>query len=157
MAELSSDATGVVNELSGQMSTLENVTAQFGRTLSRSLAQGIAQGKSFEDILQGMGDKLIRMSLNTAFQPLESVVNGLFGALSGSASNLVSGVLGGTSGGGLTGVFGGAGLAASAPAAQAPMTVNMTISTPDAESFRRSEAQVSAALARAVARGQRSL
>jgi phage-related minor tail protein len=37
----------------------------------------------------------------------------------------------------------------------ASITVN--ISTPDAESFRRSEAQVSAALARAVARGQRGM
>ncbi len=37
----------------------------------------------------------------------------------------------------------------------AAITVN--ISTPDAESFRRSEAQVSAALARAVARGQRGM
>lgn len=39
--------------------------------------------------------------------------------------------------------------------APAPVTVN--ISTPDADSFRRSEAQVSAALARAVARGRRAL
>ncbi len=38
-----------------------------------------------------------------------------------------------------------------------PVTVQVTIATPDAESFRRSEAQVSAALARAVARGQRGL
>lgn len=37
----------------------------------------------------------------------------------------------------------------------ASITVN--IATPDAESFRRSEAQVSAALARAVARGQRGM
>ncbi|WP_244510349.1 phage tail tape measure protein [Microvirga guangxiensis] len=37
----------------------------------------------------------------------------------------------------------------------ASITVN--ISTPNAESFRRSEAQVSAALARAVARGQRGM
>jgi phage-related minor tail protein len=37
----------------------------------------------------------------------------------------------------------------------APITVN--IATPDAESFRRSEAQISAALARAVARGQRGM
>ena len=36
------------------------------------------------------------------------------------------------------------------------MTVNVTISTPDANSFRKSEAQVSAALARAVARGRRA-
>ena len=35
--------------------------------------------------------------------------------------------------------------------------VQVTIATPDAESFRRSEAQVSAALARAVARGRRGL
>jgi phage-related minor tail protein len=37
------------------------------------------------------------------------------------------------------------------------MNITMMVSTPDAESFRRSEAQVSAALARAVSRGQRSL
>jgi len=38
-----------------------------------------------------------------------------------------------------------------------PLSVTVNVSTPDAESFRRSEAQVSAALARAVARGQRGL
>ncbi|MCU0817891.1 MAG: phage tail tape measure protein [Beijerinckiaceae bacterium] len=38
-----------------------------------------------------------------------------------------------------------------------PVRIVMNITTPDAESFRRSEAQVSASLARAVARGQRSL
>ena len=38
-----------------------------------------------------------------------------------------------------------------------PISVTVNIATPDAESFRRSEAQVSAALARAVARGQRGL
>lgn len=43
----------------------------------------------------------------------------------------------------------------SAGAAGASIVVN--ISTPDAESFRRSEAQVAAALARAVARGRRAL
>ncbi|MBO1907091.1 phage tail tape measure protein [Microvirga sp. 3-52] len=38
-----------------------------------------------------------------------------------------------------------------------PVSVTVNVSTPDAESFRRSEAQVSAALARAVARGQRGM
>ncbi len=37
-----------------------------------------------------------------------------------------------------------------------PTTINVTIATNDAESFRRSESQVTAALARAVARGQRA-
>lgn len=39
----------------------------------------------------------------------------------------------------------------------APVTVTVQITTPDAESFRRSESLVSAQLARAVARGQRGL
>ncbi|MCO5092553.1 phage tail tape measure protein [Bosea sp. (in: a-proteobacteria)] len=38
-----------------------------------------------------------------------------------------------------------------------PLSVVVQVSTPDAESFRRSEAQVSAAIARAVARGGRAL
>lgn len=38
-----------------------------------------------------------------------------------------------------------------------PVNVLVQVSTPDADSFRRSEAQVSAAIARAVARGNRAL
>lgn len=38
-----------------------------------------------------------------------------------------------------------------------PLSVVVQVSTPDAESFRRSEAQISAAIARAVARGSRAL
>ena len=38
-----------------------------------------------------------------------------------------------------------------------PVQVTVNIATPDADSFRRSEAQVATALARAVARGQRGL
>ena len=38
-----------------------------------------------------------------------------------------------------------------------PIAVTVNVVTPDADSFRRSEAQVSAALARAVARGRRGL
>lgn len=38
-----------------------------------------------------------------------------------------------------------------------PITVTVNVTTPDADSFRRSEAQVAAALARAVARGRRGL
>jgi lambda family phage tail tape measure protein len=41
--------------------------------------------------------------------------------------------------------------------ARRPLSVTVQVSTPDADSFRRSEAQVSAAIARAVARGSRAL
>jgi hypothetical protein len=153
-----STTSTALDGLSGQMSRLEGITGQFGRTLSKTLVQGIAHGRSFEDILKGMGDKLIQMSLSSAFKPLENAVNGLFGTLTGTATRLVSGALGGGtgglfSGGGTSGLF-----SAAAPAAAAsPLTINMAVTTPDAASFKASEAQVSAALARAVARGQRSL
>ena len=41
--------------------------------------------------------------------------------------------------------------------ASRPLSVTVQVSTPDATSFRRSEAQVAAAVARAVARGSRAL
>ena len=44
-----------------------------------------------------------------------------------------------------------------AGAAERPLVVTVNIATADAESFRRSEAQVAAALARAVSRGRRGL
>lgn len=44
-----------------------------------------------------------------------------------------------------------------AAAGERPVAVTVNIATPDSESFRRSEAQVAASLARAVARGRRAL
>lgn len=48
-------------------------------------------------------------------------------------------------------------LGVKAGGAARPVSVTVNISTPDAESFRRSESQVSAAIARAAARGRRAL
>jgi phage-related minor tail protein len=48
------------------------------------------------------------------------------------------------------------GVAMNGAARRAPI-INVTINTPDAESFRRSQVQVTAALARAVMRGQRGV
>ncbi len=39
----------------------------------------------------------------------------------------------------------------------APISISFNVSTPDAESFRRAESQLTAMLARAVAQGQRNL
>jgi phage-related minor tail protein len=47
------------------------------------------------------------------------------------------------------------GVAAGGPRAASHVTIN--IATPDAESFRRSESYITGQIARAVARGQRSL
>ena len=156
-------ASDTVDTLSSQMARLDTITAQFGKSLSKALASGIVQGKSFEEILRGLGQRLIELSLRAAFKPLESGITSLLGGLTKGVTGLITGGIGGGSittdlfGGGASkaGIFGGA--MGSAPSAASGITVNMAVTTPDAESFKRSEAQVSAALARAVARGQRSL
>lgn len=189
------DAEGAVSGLSNQMTRLNAITEQFGKTLSRSLATGIAQGRSFEDILRNIGQRLIEMALKAAFKPLEDGIGSMLSGLVRGAGGLFGG---GGSGGGAPYDLGGAtafasggvinaphyfplgkglglagerGAEAILPLARgpdgrlgvaaggkgAPVNISMVISTPDAESFRRSEAQVGAALARAVARGQRNL
>ena len=189
------DASGALDGLTSQMLRLNVVTDQFGKTLSRSLASGIAQGKGFEDILRNIGTRMIDIALRAAFKPLEngisSALSGLFrgvgGVFSGGGSSGGSPFdLGGATGFASGGVINaphyfplgrGAGLAGergaeailplargpdgrlgvAAGGKSTPVNINMVISTPDAESFRRSEAQIGAALARAVARGQRNL
>lgn len=151
-----------LDALSTRLSRLDEITQQFGKSLSRALATGIAQGRSFDTILQTLGQKLIEISLRAAFRPLET-------ALSGSFSGLFSGLTGNLTGstGLFTDMFGSSGASgadllgaparSSGKAAGQGISITMHVSTPDADSFRRSEAQVSSALARAVARGQRSL
>jgi hypothetical protein len=146
-----------VEALTREMARLDHVTSQFGRSLSRALASGIVQGKSFDDLLRGLGERLIGISLQAAFRPLEasltSGISSLFGSLTGALSGGSSGLFGdlgaGSSGGGLFGA-----LSASAGSS---VTVNMAVTSPDAASFNRSEAQISATLARAVSRGRRGL
>lgn len=46
-------------------------------------------------------------------------------------------------------------LGVSAQAGAAPITINMNISTPDAQSFQRSQSQIAAQMSRALSRGQR--
>ena len=51
----------------------------------------------------------------------------------------------------------GRGVGAGGGVARRPLSVTAQVTTPDADSFRRSEAQVAAMVARAVALGQRNL
>lgn len=154
--------------MTAKMRDLEMSTEKFGQTLSKVLAQGIARGRSFDEILRGLGQKFIEMSLRMAFKPIEGIFGGFLSSLfqnvsgafsgGGGISNLFSGLFGG--GGATSGApaaSGAGGMAAPSASASGGLAITMNITTPDAESFRRSEAQVSAALARAVARGQRSL
>ncbi len=162
-----------------ELTEAERLSRGFGRALGDALEGGVVKGRSLTDVLRSLGTRLSSLALSAALKPVETALGGLFGSLT-------KGLLGGVTPfakGGVLGAptvlsSGGAGLAlageagpeavlplsrgadgrlgvASAGGAHAPVTIN--IATPDVESFRRSEAQVSAALARAVARGRRGL
>ena len=170
-----------VEGLATAMDGLNRVTGEFGRTLTGAFAKGALAGKSFEDVLRGIGQRFVDIALKAALKPAESLMNGLFSGLAGALGGAAGAVKPFADGGVVAaptyfpmarglGLMGEAGPEAVMPLSRGPdgklgvrggggggVTVNVAISTPDAASFRRSEAQVSASLARAVSRGQRGL
>jgi phage-related minor tail protein len=159
---------------------------RMSRTLTRAFASAVVGGESLEDTLKSVALSLSKVALNTALQPLQRGLSAAIGSLvspftgQGAASLPVTPFADGGivarptffgAGGGL-GLMGERGAEAIMPLARGPdgrlgvsvsgvsrrsPVVNVTINTPDAESFRRSQVQVSATLARAVMRGQRGV
>lgn len=167
------------------MDSIDLSAARVAKSLSSAFASAIVQGKSFEDTLKSIALRLSAMALESALKPaMQGLGSALSGAFSGGfgtgATSLPvtpfaeGGVVAAPtffgSGGGL-GLMGEKGAEAILPLARGPdgrlglasqgaavpTPINVTIQTQDAESFRRSQGQVEAALARAVARGRRGL
>jgi lambda family phage tail tape measure protein len=175
--------------------TLQLVTAaqSFGKSMTTAFAQGVIEGKRFEDVLRSVGktlkESLLQSAVSTVSGLLSSLLNSGISKVAGSLTGLRLGGKGGPSvslfadggvvaspsyfamGRGL-GLMGERGAEAIMPLSRGPdgklgvragggerrpVNVSVQIATRDADSFRRSEAQVSATIARAVARGHRSL
>ncbi|ARQ00953.1 phage tail tape measure protein [Pseudorhodoplanes sinuspersici] len=159
--------------------------ATFGRLMTDAFSQSVIGGRSFEDVLKSLTLRLSDMALKAAFKPIETgLVRGL-GQLFGSSTQMAAagGAIKPFASGGIIGTpsyfplrEGGVGLAGEAgPEAIMPLTrgadgklgvmaagggranITVNISTPDADSFRRSEIYLTGQIARAVARGQRGL
>ena len=149
-------------------------------SLAKAFSGAVVSGKSFNETLLAVGASLARIAVGASIQPLAQGLTGLVGqAFSGVSNGVTPFAEGGIvaqptyfGNGGSLGLMGERGAEAILPLSRGPdgrlgiaaqgqggggRAVNVTISTPDAESFRRSEAQVTGALARAVARGRRSL
>ena len=154
-----------------------------GADLRRALEGALFRSRTLGDALRGLAADMARSTLRSALAPLRgaategltALASGAFGALGGGLGAATrrfarGGVLPGPE---LLATRGGPALAGEAgPEAILPLArgadgrlgvrggaapVSVTIQTPDAASFRRSEAQVARALARAVARGRRKL
>lgn len=154
---------------------------RFGSVLTGALKRAAVDGASLESILQGIGRQLAGQALSIGLKPLEGLLGGMMSGLlggltpfaKGGAPGLPGGIVSAPtlfSAGGRLGVMGEAGAEAILPLQRdasgrlgvaggggAPVTVNVSISTPDAASFRRSEGQIAAMLARSVSRGSRNI
>ncbi len=153
--------------------------AKVSRSLTNAFAGAVVNGRSFEQTLQTIGSSLTRLALNAGLQPLQtgltSMVGGMLSGFSGSITPFAEGGIvsrptffGSGSGLGLMGERGAEAivplsrgpdgrLGLSTQGAASPTSITVNISTPDADSFRRSQVQISGTLARAVSRGQRGL
>lgn len=177
------DTSGLRKELDA----VGKLANRFAGSLSTAFDQVVFKGRDLSDVLRGIALRLSSSAFHAAFRPVEQGLAGLLtdlvgglvpgGRAVGAPRSLLpfadGGVVSGPSlfqaGRGL-GLVGEAGPEAILPLSRgadgrlgvkargsAPVTVNVSIRTPDAESFSRARGRVAADLARAVERGRRHL
>lgn len=173
--------------LEAVLKNLEDRSRQFGSVLTNALKGAATSGKSLEDTLRQVALNLAGIALDAGLKPLQGLLgnafSNIFSAITPFAKGgLTGGVQAFASGGVVSsptffpngnqiGLMGEAGAEAIMPlqrgsdgrlgvavagGGQQPNVV-INISTPDAASFQRSQAQVSAIVARAANRGSRYL
>lgn len=156
----------------------------FSAAITRAFAGAVSGGRDLDDVLKSLALRLSTIALDAALAPIGrgigSAISGLVGSL-GAAGFAKGGIVPFAEGGVVAsptyfplgrglGLMGEAGAEAVMPlsrgpdgrlgvagGAAAPVTVNVSIQTADVASFRKSEAQIAASLARAVGRGRRGL
>lgn len=145
-----------VEPLATQLRQLDGLADSFGRSMTTAFRRSVVDGKALEEVLRSLALSLSSRALN---QALGAIGQGIF-----------SGLIGGLSTGARLGnaaLAQGSSLASTRPARGSPIipareprggiNVTLHVTTPDAASFRRAEADIGAMLARAVARGQRGM
>ncbi len=125
--EPSDFTTGLREELSDLQADVTSLSGE----ITKSLAEALIEGKELDGLLQS----LILSHSNSA---LSSAMGSAYDLVSSLGESLVGAAIGGVTGG-------------------AANIFNVNVATPDAASFRGSETQLTASLARAVTRGQRGL
>ncbi|OJJ09168.1 phage tail protein [Alphaproteobacteria bacterium AO1-B] len=163
-----------LEEFRTKMMEIDRSAQNISRSLVGGLKSALVDGKSLESVFKKIALSASSRVLNSALAPLEKAAGSLFDTIIPFAKG---GVVGAPAlfsmGNGVSGLMGEAGPEAILPLARgadgrlgvrfaeggrSPMpAVQVNVTSQDAESFRRSEAQVSAMVARAVGRGRRGL
>jgi phage-related minor tail protein len=176
-----------LNQVRVSLDTIGVSADKVSKSLASAFSSAIISSKSFDQTLQGVLQSLSKMALNASLKPLQegissllsSALSGLGGGGGGGGAGVTPFAEGGIvsrptyfgSGGGV-GLMGERGAEAILPLSRGPdgklglasqggggraASVTINISSPDVDSFRRSQVQITGALARAVAQGQRGL
>lgn len=174
------EALSTTQALSQTMSDLEARSQRFGTALSSALKSAVVDGKGLESVLTSLATRLSDIALSAALKPLESSISsaasGLFSSIGSVTPFADGGVVRSPSffsmGGSNMGLMGEAGAEAILPLQRGPdgalgvavsgggggsAQVVFNVNATDAASFRKSEGQISAMLARSVARGRRGM
>lgn len=169
------------------LAELDGLADAFGSQLTGALKAAVIGGKELDDILRRVALNLAGMALNQGLAPLQSLFGSFFSGILGGILPFEKGGVPGRvtpfAAGGVVaaptyfGMPGGLGLMGEAGAeAILPLrrgadgslgvatggqaggaTIVFNVTTPDAASFRKSEAQVAGMLARVASRGSRTL
>ena len=173
--------------LQQQLADAARLSARFGSTLGNAFVDVALRGKGLGDVLRSLTLSLAQLTLKAAFKPLTDQIGaGLAGLLGGVAfakggivprplpvpfaeGGVISSPIAFPLTGNRLGIAGERGAEAILPLARGPdgslgvraegggVHITFNVSTPDAASFQRSETQLAALLARAVAQGHRNL
>ncbi len=167
-----------------EIAAADKLAKGFGASIDAALNGAIVYGRNFDDVLSQLGLRLSSLALSAAFKPLEQSLFSGFQSMfadPNAVATAAAGIKPFASGGVIStpsffpmgsniGLAGERGAEAIMPLARgadgklgvaaqtsAPLSGTLYVSTPDAASFRRSESYLSGMIARAVARGDRSL
>ena len=175
-------ASGDVDALGETISGLETRSKAFGAALTAALKSAAVDGKGLEGVLQTLGNRLSSIARSAGLKPLETLVSsGVSSALS-SVGSLFSGSVTPFADGGVVsapsyfpmggdlGLMGEAGAEAILPLKRGAdgslgvaagsgsgTSIVFNVTANDADSFRKTEGQIAAMLARAAGRGRRQL
>ncbi len=168
------------------LADLSGKADRFGSALTSAFTGAVTGARSFDSVLQQLGQRLSTLALDAALKPLgdlaSNAIGQVFSAFGAGVSGAGGGILPFAKGGvvaapsyfpagGRVGLMGEAGaeailplsrgadgtLGVAAPRGQGGSTIVFNVSTPDAPSFKRAEAQIQAMLTRAASRGRRSV
>lgn len=166
--------TRATESLRDNLGDLEGLAQRFGTRLTTAFATAATQGQKLSGVMKSLALSLAQTALTQGLRPLGSLLGSGLSQIVG-AGRVTAFANGGIVNaptlfplGGGTGLMGEAGPEAVMPLARGPdgrlgvrggggVQVTVNIQTQDAQSFQRSQSQVAAMMARAVARGQRNL